>query len=85
MKNCAILSMDSLDDFEAYDYLCDEPLAKLGWKTHVISWRQQEVNWNDYDVVIIRTPWDYQEDAPAFLKVLEKIHGFTDTHRGDIR
>lgn len=73
MKNCAILSMDSLDDFEAYDYLCDEPLAKLGWKTHVISWRQQEVNWNDYDVVIIRTPWDYQEDAPAFLKVLEKI------------
>ena len=73
MKNCAILSMDSLEDFEAYDHLCDQPLLELGWKTHVVSWRQRNVDWNQFDVVVIRTPWDYQDDAPAFLKVLEQI------------
>ena len=73
MKNCAILSMDSLEDFEAYDYLCDQPLLELGWKTHVVSWRKQDVNWDQFDVVVIRTPWDYQDDAPAFLNVLEQI------------
>ncbi|QOL26781.1 hypothetical protein LP316_05650 [Thalassotalea sp. LPB0316] len=73
MKACAILSMDNLDDFEAYDELLIEPLAKLGWQTEFVSWRAQQVDWNQFDVVIIRTPWDYQDDAPAFLQVLADI------------
>ncbi|TRX56436.1 RimK family alpha-L-glutamate ligase [Thalassomonas sp. M1454] len=73
MKHCAILSMDNLDDFEAYDYLLDQPMAQLGWKNHLVSWHDESINWNDYDVVLIRTPWDYQDDAEKFLAVLEKI------------
>ena len=73
MKYCAILSMDNLDDFEAYDELLVEPLKAMGWHTEFISWRAQGVDWNKYQSVIIRTPWDYQDDAPAFLKVLEDI------------
>ncbi|WP_281561611.1 hypothetical protein [Thalassomonas sp. RHCl1] len=73
MKHCAILTMDSLENFEAYDHLLEQPLKALGWQTHMVSWRDQGVNWDDYQVVIIRTPWDYQDDAPLFLQVLEKI------------
>ena len=73
MKQCAILSMDNLDDFEAYDELLIEPLAKYGWQTEFVSWRATNVDWNQFDVVVIRTPWDYQDDAAAFLKVLEDI------------
>lgn len=73
MKQCAILSMDNLDDFEAYDDLLIEPLKTYGWNTAFISWRASDVDWNKYDVVIIRTPWDYQDDAPAFIKVLTEI------------
>lgn len=65
--------MDSLDDFEAYDYLIDEPLEILGWQTHTISWKSKGVNWDDYDAVIIRSPWDYQDHAEDFLKVLSTI------------
>lgn len=65
--------MDSLEDFEAYDYLIDEPLKQLGWQTHTISWKNKTVNWNDYDAVIIRSPWDYQEHSTEFLKVLSTI------------
>tara|TARA_R110000737_G_scaffold283443_1_gene290045 strand:+ start:1027 stop:1908 length:882 start_codon:yes stop_codon:yes gene_type:complete len=69
--------MDSLADFEAYDYLIDEPMLALGWKTELVSWRNDQVNWSDYAAVIIRTPWDYQDDMAGFLKVLADIEQST--------
>ncbi|WP_371189048.1 RimK family alpha-L-glutamate ligase [Thalassotalea maritima] len=73
MKRCAILTMDCLDDFEVYDQLLDQPLAKLGWQTELVSWHKQDVNWDQFDVVLIRTPWDYQDDAAKFMHVLAAI------------
>jgi len=73
MKNCAILTMDNLSDFECYDNLFDQPLAQLGWQTQLVSWRAENVNWQQFDAVIIRSPWDYQDDASAFTSVLEEI------------
>jgi hypothetical protein len=77
MKKCAILTMDCLDDFEAYDHLIDEPMLALGWQTEMVSWRAQNVNWDAYQAVIIRTPWDYQDDAQAFIDVLAQIEAST--------
>lgn len=77
MKLCAVLSMDKLDDFEAYDHLFEPHLLSLGWQVEVVSWRAKNVAWDNYDAVIIRTPWDYQEDAEAFLQVLESIEEST--------
>jgi hypothetical protein len=73
LQHCAILTMNNLDDFEVYDNLIDQPLFALGWETHMLSWRDENVNWNDYAAVIIRSPWDYQDDALAFLRVLNNI------------
>ncbi len=73
MKQCAILTMDCLDDFEAYDHLLDQPFAKQGWQTQLVSWKSQQIHWHDYDAVIIRSPWDYQDDANQFLTVLANI------------
>jgi hypothetical protein len=73
MRKCAILSMDSLANFEAYDCLIDQPMLALGWQTEVVSWRDSSVSWSDYAAVIIRSPWDYQDDMKNFLKVLSAI------------
>ena len=73
MKHCAILTMDNLSDFECYDNLLDKPLAHLGWKTQLVSWHCENVSWQQFEAVIIRSPWDYQDDANAFLSVLEAI------------
>jgi len=73
VKNCAILTMDNLQDFECYDFLLDAPLAQRGWKTHLVSWRDKNVDWDAFEVVIIRSPWDYQRDAKLFIQVLENI------------
>tara|TARA_R110000737_G_scaffold123766_1_gene155876 strand:- start:25833 stop:26744 length:912 start_codon:yes stop_codon:yes gene_type:complete len=69
--------MDSLADFEAYDCLIDEPMRVLGWQTELVSWRRENVNWSDYAAVIIRSPWDYQDDMENFLKVLANIEQST--------
>ncbi|MGM0546282.1 MAG: ATP-grasp domain-containing protein [Bacteroidota bacterium] len=73
MKRCAFLSMDNLDDFEVYDHLLFTPLNQLDWQVEEVSWRNKDVNWDDYEAVIIRSPWDYQTDPQAFLSVLKEI------------
>ena len=69
-----MLTMDNIKAFKVYDKLLDEPLLAHGWKTHTISWRAKEVDWNKYDAVIIRSPWDYQDYAEKFLQVLNTIN-----------
>lgn len=73
MKRIAFLTMDCLDGFVAYDHLMMTPLARRGCCVEMISWRQQDVCWNDFDLVVIRSPWDYQQDSQQFLKVLRQI------------
>lgn len=73
MRSVAFLTMDSLEGFVAYDYLAAEPLARRGWRVEQISWRRKDVSWADYELVVIRSPWDYQQDPAAFLHVLEQI------------
>jgi hypothetical protein len=73
MRRCCFLSMDDLGHYVADDELAVAPLTRLGWHVDTISWRDERVDWNDYEAVVIRTPWDYQRDPNAFLKVLETI------------
>lgn len=72
-KRCALLTTDDLDDFFVYDYMTIEPLGKFGWQAEEVSWKDSKVNWNDFDVVIIRSTWDYQNSPDAFLRCLETI------------
>ncbi|MFW6157508.1 MAG: ATP-grasp domain-containing protein, partial [Balneolaceae bacterium] len=73
MKRCAFLSMDDLGDFFSYDELLVEPLARRGWEVQTVSWRDPDADWNDYDAVVIRTPWDYHKEPDRFMEVLEQI------------
>ncbi|MDQ7048297.1 MAG: hypothetical protein Q9M92_01655 [Enterobacterales bacterium] len=77
MKHCALLTMDDLSDFECYDHLINPPLNKLGWQVEDVSWKNKQVNWNNYDAVIVRSPWDYQEHLDEFILLLKNIEGST--------
>lgn len=72
MKHAAFLSMDTLDGFVSDDELAIDPLREYGWNVTTVSWRQPE-HWSRFDMVIIRTPWDYHHDAQKFLQVLDTI------------
>ncbi|MDR8391050.1 hypothetical protein NC796_07870 [Aliifodinibius sp. S!AR15-10] len=73
MKQCAFLTMDRLDDFVHYDYLLNEPLGQLGWNVTDVPWRGNDTDWDQFDVVVIRSPWDYQDDPDRFMEVLQQI------------
>ena len=73
MRKCAFLSMDCLDEFEVYDDLVEPYLNQQGFSVDTVSWRNKGVDWNQYEIVVIRTPWDYQDAPEAFLGVLEQI------------
>lgn len=76
-KKVAFLSMDSLENFYTYDKLLIEPMKMFGWTAEEISWRNKIVDWSDYDAVIVRSTWDYQNDAEKFVGVLEKINSLS--------
>jgi glutathione synthase/RimK-type ligase-like ATP-grasp enzyme len=73
-KKVAFLSTDNLQNFFTYDKLLIEPLKIFGWDAEEISWRNDNVNWNDYNAVIVRSTWDYQNDSEKFVSVLETIN-----------
>jgi hypothetical protein len=75
MRRCCFLSMDYLGHYVADDDLAIGPLNELGWHVDTVSWRDRSVDWNNFEAVIIRTPWDYQRDPEAFLSVLQAIDG----------
>ena len=73
MKKCAFLTMDSLDGYACDDDLVFEPLKRSGWDVAVVSWHRQDIDWKDFDVVVIRSTWDYQGQVQKYLGVLEAI------------
>lgn len=73
MKQVAFLTMDCLDDFVCYDHLAIEPLRQNDCHTTFVSWTAAKQDWGRFDLVVIRSPWDYQQHWPRFLQVLQTI------------
>ena len=72
-KKCALLTIEDLSNFESYDDLLIDPLKLLGWECIFVPWESKSVDWDDFDAVIIRSTWDYQQKENLFFKTLAKI------------
>lgn len=48
-----------------------------GGKVTAVSWDAPDVDWAQFDAVMIGTTWDYQDRLEEFLVVLEAIEGQT--------
>jgi len=72
-KKCALLTIEDLSNFESYDDLLIEPFNLRGWDCMFVPWDSRLVDWDDFDAVIIRSTWDYQQKEELFLKTLVKI------------
>ncbi len=72
MLKSAFLTIANKEGWVMDDDLVHEPLRKLGWEVQDVPW-DADKNWSDFDVVIIRSPWDYQQHIEKFLFVLQQI------------
>lgn len=49
-------------------------LSQLGISISFVDWREHEtIDWGQFDLVVIRSTWDYQHDHESFLKALLEI------------
>lgn len=73
MRRAAFLTLAEQGDFVIDDDLAHAPLARRGWQVETIPWNRPGVDWQRYDLVIIRSTWDYQNQTDAFLSTLAAI------------
>lgn len=73
MKRCVFLSTDRLEGFVTDDELAVGPLATYGWEVVSIPWKTT-VDWSQFDAVVVRSTWDYQDHLNEFVEVLERIN-----------
>ena len=74
MPKSAFLTLANKEGWVMDDDLVHEPLRQFGWEVENVPW-DADVDWNAFDVVIIRSPWDYQQQIDKFLFVLQQIEG----------
>ena len=78
-SKCALLTINDLSNFQSYDNLIVKPLGELGWECDFIPWDSTSINWDDFDAVIIRSTWNYQQKEKLFFKTLQSIEASSAT------
>ncbi|MCH7226699.1 RimK family alpha-L-glutamate ligase [Haloferula sp. A504] len=73
MPRCAFLTLADPTGFFIYDHLAIPPLEALGWSVETLPWTAEDVDWGNFDAVVIRSTWDYQLRPDAFLSRLAEI------------
>jgi glutathione synthase/RimK-type ligase-like ATP-grasp enzyme len=75
MRRAAFLTLSDPTGFVIDDDLAHEPMRRRGWRVDTVPWDAQGIDWHRYDIVVIRSTWDYQHRAAAFLETLDAIEG----------
>ncbi|HEY7752511.1 MAG TPA: hypothetical protein VH856_01715 [Steroidobacteraceae bacterium] len=80
MRRIAFLTLAEQGDFVIDDERAVAPLAERGIAVETIPWNRPGVDWKRYDLVVIRSTWDYQHHGHAFLETLDAIEAVTRLH-----
>ena len=82
MRRIAFLTLSDPTGWVIDDELAVLPLARRGIKVDTIPWNRPGVDWSRYELVVIRSTWDYQHHADEFLRTLEAIERVTRLENG---
>lgn len=63
----ALVTCADLPDLEPDDRLLIEPLARRGIAARPETWDDADVDWAVYDLVLLRSPWDYARRRDEFV------------------
>jgi len=61
------------DSLFAEDEVLRDAFAQRGAHADRVSWRPDGTDWRQYDLVLVRSTWDYIDDLPVFLARMEEI------------
>lgn len=72
MKSVAFLTLENPTGFVIYDSLCIPFFKEKNIEVYEVPWTHN-YNWSEFDLVIIRSTWDYQKKWYKFIEVLKQI------------
>lgn len=72
-KRIAFLTMAETDGHAIDDDLVVAPARELGLEIECVAWDRKGVDWGSYELVVVRSTWDYMERSAEFLETLEVI------------
>lgn len=67
----------NFDELFAEDKLLQRGFEEQGFETDLVVWNSPEIDWNQYDIALIRSTWDYLDHKELFLEVLSQIEAST--------
>jgi glutathione synthase/RimK-type ligase-like ATP-grasp enzyme len=84
MKRIAILRCGKLPSFVDWeipnleelfeeDNLLLRGFRSQGWDAEPVVWNRPGINWDSFNVALIRSTWDYLDEQGLFLRVLSQI------------
>jgi glutathione synthase/RimK-type ligase-like ATP-grasp enzyme len=67
----------NFDELFTEDKLLQRGFEAQGFDADIVVWSQPDINWNYYDIALIRSTWDYLDQKDLFLEVLAQIEAST--------
>ena len=63
----------NFDELFAEDKILQRGFEAHGFETDLVVWNRPTIDWNQYDLALIRSTWDYLDRKDLFLEVLSRI------------
>lgn len=73
LPSFATWEVPNLDELFEEDNLLLHGFEAEGFHASPVVWNQPEIDWNQFDIALIRSTWDYLDDQDRFLQVLSQI------------
>jgi len=63
----------NLDELFQEDRLLLDGFNRHGFQAQSVVWNDTAIDWNQFDIALIRSTWDYLDEQEEFLQVLSQI------------
>lgn len=73
MKKVALITYSKLPNLVDGDNLLLKPFNKNGFEVKAVPWDQPDTNWNNFDIVILRSCWNYIDKFNDFTIWLDDL------------
>lgn len=72
-KKIALLTSADHPQLTLGEVLLPPALQALGAQVQICVWDDPDIQWKEFDAVVVRCPWDYYKKLPAFLSLLDHL------------
>ena len=67
-------------DLAPDDRLIAPALARAGVDAQVVIWTDQSIAWDRFDLIVVRSCWDYHNDLPRWLAFIDRVDSSNTTN-----